>query len=380
MVRQASRWICNRKTMARYQFRFVNKSDKNTNDIEMNPRSNKEVINLSKRGNSLLRKKRYREAEKVFLEAYHMEEGNVYILVGLGNLYRELRQFDQSITNYERTLRIDPDNVFALRGIGDCFRGQQHPERAISYWMRYLEINAGDIHVIVRLADAYMKMGEHDVAESYYLDALSVQGEDKYALMGIGCLYYHSNEDDKALKYFSKLLSLDENYVAVLTMVGNIFRRRLEYKQASKYYEKAIQYEPWNTIAQYGLGHCQRGMRNLDEAIVWWSKILEKEPNNQDIHDRVGDALLTKGDLERSLEHYRKSLNIGFDPYALIGLSKIHRGMNHFEDAEICCREVLREVPGHERTLEELAEVLECMGKTDEADEIRDKLHHNYNE
>lgn len=157
-------------------------------------------------------------------------------------------------------------------------------------------------------------------------------------------------------------------------MVGNIYRRRLEYKQASRYYEKAIQYEPWNTIAQYGLGHCQRGMRNLDEAIVWWSKILDKEPNNQDIHDRVGDAMLAMGDFEHSLEHYRKSLSIGFDPYALIGLSKIHREMKHYEDAENCCREVLREVPGHVRTLEEFAEVLDCLEKTEEASEVRAKL------
>ena len=115
-------------------------------------------------------------------------------------------------------------------------------------------------------------------------------------------------------------------------------------------------------------------MRNLDEAVVWWSKILEKEPNNQDIHDRVGDAMLAMGDFEHSLEHYQKSLSIGFDPYALIGLSKIHRNMKNYEEAENCCREVLREVPSHARTLEEFAEVLDCLGKTEEAGEVRAKL------
>ncbi len=334
----------------------------------------KDVLRLSKMGRNFLRKGRFLEAEKIFLDALSLDGKNAYILVGLADTYRELNKFEDAISYYERVLEFDSINVFALRGIGDAYRGILQHKRAIPYWMRYLERNKDDIYVMVRLAESFNKKGNFEKAEGFYVQALGVNPKDKYALLGLGSLYYKTEEDEKALEYFDNLLSIDDRYVAVLTMVGNIYRRRKDYNTASEYYQKANAIESWNSFALYGLGDCCRGQENLDQAVYWWSKILEKEPDNQDLLTRIGDAMLNMEKHEQSLEHYMKSLQVGFDLYALLGLSRVHRIQENPAEAIKSCEQILEKVPGHHRALEELVAIYKEIGDLEKAAELQAQL------
>jgi len=328
------------------------------------------AIDLSKKGNKLLRKGLFQEAEQVLLEAYELDPNNAYILVGLGDLYREQKKFGKAINYYEKILSIDENNVFALRGAGDAHRGKNQHDAAISYWKRYLECNEDDIQVLTRLGDSYKKLKNYKESEKYYCQALDLNGTDKYALLGVGSLFYKLEKDDKALHYLERLLELDDGYVAVLTMVGNIYRRRQEFDRATGYYAKAVEFEPGNTFALYGLGDCSRWMKNYDEVVKWWGLILEKEPRNQVMHSRVGDACLNTGDYDKAMEHYQTSLQIRFDPYACLGISRIFRHQGKYPEAVDYCRKVLDQTPNNFRVIEELAEVYREMGETEKADEI----------
>ncbi len=338
------------------------------------PARGENAISLSKKGTQLLKARKYSEAEDVLLAACEIDPENPYILVGLGDLYREQKKFDRAISHYEKLLRVEADNVFALRGIGDAHRGLNLHEEAIVYWKHYLECNPKDLQVMTRVGDSYKKLKNIKKSEEYYLKALNVDPDDRYALLGIGTLYYKSERDEKALKYLEHLLSIDNHYVAVLTMVGNIYRRRQEFDRAIAAYMKATEYEPGNTFALYGLGDCYRWKQDFDQVINWWGKILEKEPKNQVMHSRVGDAMLNTGRFDQAMKHYEKSLAIRFDPYALMGMSKIYRSRNEFDQAMDCCARILSELPEHERARTELAEVCRAIGEPERAEVILREL------
>ena len=50
-----------------------------------------------------------------------------------------------------------------------------------------------------------------------------------------------------------------------------------------------------------------------------------------------------------------RSLDLGFEAFALIGMSRIYRSEGNFVESEACCNRVLMEKPGFERALEELS-------------------------
>jgi tetratricopeptide (TPR) repeat protein len=334
----------------------------------------KRAIELSRQGSEFLKKRNWKEAEQAFLEALEIDSVNSYVLVGLGDLHRETGKFHKALGFYEKTLEVDPLNMFALRGIGDAYRGLGQAGKAISYWQRYLEQNPDDIHVLTRLADSYVKIGNFSESEKLYLKALSLDDTDKYALRGIGNLYYKLADHDKALAYFEKFIELDETYIAVLTMAGNIHRRRKQYERAAFYYEKALKQEPWNIFALYGMGDSQRGLQNYEKSVNSWLKILEKEPHNQNLHSRVGDALIRLDRLDDALEHYKRSMKIGYDQFALLGMVRAYRLKKELTEAEKCGRQLLEKNPDDQRTLAELLAVYEDMGETKKADEIRARL------
>ena len=304
-----------------------------------------EVVELSRRGAELLKKRNYDEAENVFFEALKKEPGNSFILVGLGDLFRETKQFSRALHYYQKNLDIDPGNTFALRGIGDTYRGLNKPEKSILYWQRYLEQKSGDVHVMTRLADSYVKKGNFSAAEDIYLQALALDQNDKYVLRGIGNLYYKKRDFQQALTYFKKFLELDDRYVAVLTMTGNICRRRKEFDQALLYYEKCLKLEPRNTFALYGMGDALRGIKNYHGAIECWEKILDKEPANQNLLARVGDALVLLNRHDEAISYYKRSLEISDEIFALLGLARTYCLQNNFEEAEGYCRKILEKQP-----------------------------------
>ena len=64
---------------------------------------------------------------------------------------------------------------------------------------------------------------------------------------------------------------------------------------------------------------------------------------------------MQKGDEAKARDFYERSLALGFDAFALIGMSRLYRSAGEFVEAEACCNRVLMEKPGFERALEELS-------------------------
>lgn len=327
----------------------------------MTPTRNQSIVELSKRGYDLLRKRMFWEAEKHFRDALALDNHNKYVLVGLGNLYSALRKFPDAISFYDKALTQDPANKFALRGIGDAYRGQEQPGEAIPYWLRYLEHSPSDAQVMARLADSYMKLNNTAEAEVFCAKALQYGAQDKAALLGVGLLYYKIGENTQALSCFEQLISLDGMHLKALLMAGELHQLLVNYEPAARYYKRALDISPENPVALYGLANCSRGQKDHTEGSLWWAKALEKDPNNQRLNTRAGDALFNTGNLEEAEQHFQRSLQVGFDPYALLGLSRIHRSRDQLEDAQACCQKVLERIPDHPRALEELAKIQETL-------------------
>ena len=100
-----------------------------------------------------------------------------------------------------------------------------------------------------------------------------------------------------------------------------------------------------------------RGLKDHTEGMLWWTKALKQNPENQRLNTRAGEALFNTGDMQGAQFHFEKSMQSGFDPYALLGLSRIHRIQGNLQDAEACCRKVLETSPEHPRAVEELEKI-----------------------
>ena len=94
----------------------------------------KKIINLSKQAHKLNKEGRYKAAEELFNRALNLDDNNVYLLVGLGDLNRKIKRFSEAVHFYKRAVDIEPANKFTLACLGDAYRGMQNIENALKVW------------------------------------------------------------------------------------------------------------------------------------------------------------------------------------------------------------------------------------------------------
>jgi tetratricopeptide (TPR) repeat protein len=163
---------------------------------------------MSKLGYQHLKAGRHREAEVEFRKILEIDHKNIYALVGIGDLYRGQRKYDNAIDYYQQALRVDPVNKFALIGLADTYRGAKQFNKAIEVWEDYLSYseNEFDIAVLTRLGDTYRKTGRFEQAIERYKVALSIDSKNPYALAGLGHLYFENRNYRQSLTYWHQLI------------------------------------------------------------------------------------------------------------------------------------------------------------------------------
>ncbi len=298
------------------------------------------VVELSQKAHSLFKEKQYSLAYTLFIEAQALEPHNPYVLIGLGDTLRMLKNYPNAAQCYQKILDKNPENLFALRGLGDTYRSQRLHKKALLLWERYIQFRPSDIFVLTRIADGHKSIGEHQQALVFYHKVLSINKGDHYALMGLADLYQKTGQDDLAIQYYEQILHKNPQLINILTIVGNLYRRQGKHEKSREYYEKALTLEDTNTYALYGLGHYYRWLKDYPTAISLWEKIPERE-RNVDLLTRLADAYRSIGNLAAAEGYYRKNLDNNYDKFSLMGLAKVYTVRGEINEVTNCYRQLV---------------------------------------
>lgn len=163
--------------------------------------------------------------------------------------------------------------------------------------------------------------------------AIEQKKDDLYALMGLGDIYTKIGNYEEALKYFNKIISLSDNAIVAITSTANIYRRQGQYEKAKDCYDKALKIKPSDSYSWHGKADCFRGMKNYSSAISSWQMALKYGMDPKMVMTRIGDAYSQLSDSQQAEIHYKKALDIGYDKFAYLGMSKIHIKKNNMDKA-----------------------------------------------
>jgi len=305
-----------------------------------NHKDKKNIPELSKSAYNLIKFHRYDEAENVFKQILEMDETNIYALVGIGDVKRQTKDFDNAIKYYEKALIVDPINKFALIGLADSYRGLKKYKKAIEIWEKFLSFSEYefDVSVLSRLGDTYRKMGNYNEALKYYMKAYTIDNNNPYVLSGLGFTYFEKGDYKTSSIYWEKLFNLrkdklQQSDIKILTNLGNSYRKQKRFNDAFKFFYQALKIEEDNFYALYGIADCYRGLKDYRKAIIYWKKILEKDPENKKILTRVGDSYRNLGDYTTARKYYQEAIEKDFDYYALLGLALVNIKENNITAA-----------------------------------------------
>jgi tetratricopeptide (TPR) repeat protein len=195
----------------------------------------------------------FRRAENTIKTGFDFEK-NADDLSDLGNLYKEIDNFDEARKYFTEALEIDRTHEKSLTSLGALLMRDEDYRKAVERFSRAMELDPDNLDLRSNLAEAFLKSGLTEKAEREYRAVLDVTPYHMDALIGIGLTYITMGEEANARKdagnaevmfsaagdYYSRIMRLMQDTESASKILNKNERSALYY---SKGYNEVMLFE-----------------------------------------------------------------------------------------------------------------------------------------
>lgn len=215
--------------------------------LELDPNSHEAQHGLA---TAYLALGRYSEATRAEQKALEMANGNYTLAtVGLADIAREERRYDEAVTQYMAAIERDPNLAIAYLGLGRTALAQGRPEIALEHFQKGLSIEPNNVPLLLGQGDALLQQNNIEGASAAYARVKQIEPANAAAHTGIGRALWRSGQSDAALAELSQAAQINPNDADTLLVIGEINAAMERNDAALDAYTKAAEvredwYEP----------------------------------------------------------------------------------------------------------------------------------------
>ena len=171
--------------------------------------------------------------------------------------------------------------IFALKnmanlGLGWVYSNQDQHEESISYFDNVLKIDENNQLALISKVNSLIWLKEYDEAKTILKKCLKLFPNSPYVYDALGLIYLNNNQLNEAEKTFKKVLSINnKTYTCPYEGLGMVYYKQGNIKGAKENLEKSIEINPniefkkYNTLAKIYIdeGNYQRAQELLKKSI-----------------------------------------------------------------------------------------------------------------
>jgi len=199
-----------------------------------------------------------------------------------------------------------------------------------------IEINPHNAAWFFNIGLILDEMGRRDEAVDAYRQAIVIDPNDITALCHLGQDLYRTGRLKESLRAFERIESMDPALEAAYCQRILAYADLGDHDKAEEMFYTARMYREHCPHCYYHMGTSLFARGLWDKAIFCWTRALDMPDASPELHPRIADAYWKKGQLEQARRHF---------------LSDLRRN------------------PGRTSTMLSLGDLLEQMGRIDEAGE-----------
>lgn len=225
--------------------------------------------------------------------------------------------------------------------------------------------------VQIERASAACISHDYDLATKILENCLKSDPENIRVLSELGRVYVCAGNDNQALKYYGRVYELDDQNFNAMNNLGSIFRRLNKNEQSVDILNKAFAVAPKPVLVHYNLGQTYKAMNRYEDAITEFQAVLDETPQDVLAHNHLGCIYAAMGDHESALNMFGRALLIDENhPILHFNAAVSYEAIGRYNDAAEAYENALRKKPGWSEAMQSYAELLQHMGKNDQAETL----------
>lgn len=177
---------------------------------------------------------------------------------------------------------------------------------------------------VLAAADAEDRLKNFGEAAKFAGDALARFAGNVDLMFRRGSALERAGKFDEAVGVFRDLLAIRPDDANTLNYLGYMYADRgVKLAEAKELVEKAVALDPQNGAYLDSLGWVFFRLDRLDEAARFLSSAAEKIPADATVQEHLGDLEARRGQTERAIAHWKRSLTLSPDEPEKI-VKKLH--------------------------------------------------------
>lgn len=256
----------------------------------------------------------------------------------------------------EEAVKIRTDFIAAREILARIYLSKGDPGKALKAADEIIVFDRGNLQAHLTRSSALLALQDRDKAREELDFIAKAYPQNPEARYQVGYLALQDKDYKKAEQVFGDLYKASPNDRRGLIGVTETMAAQGRIADAIKEFEKAIQREPERRDLKLYVANLYKRAERYDEAIKIYQMLLDKEPKNPDLLFREAETLRLKGDLNASMDNFRKcSQAAPADTTCLTLLAMILQGTGRDDQAKPIYEQILKITPDHPVALNNLA-------------------------
>ena len=287
-------------------------------------------------------RKRTKEALEYLLKAMDLDPNHPLFPRNVGDLYRELKQYDAAEEWLEKALKVDPKYAYAYNSLGLLFKDRKQYKEAEEQFRKAIDIDPSEPLYPRNIGDMYRELKQYDEAEKWCQESARIDSKYPYAYNSLGAILKERRQYKEAKTQYKKAIELDSNQPLFPRNIGDMLRESKQYDDAERWLRKALEIDPRYAVAYNDLGLLLRDRRQFTEAEVEFKKAIEFDPNEPLYPRNIGDMLRELKQYDDAETWFKKALAADSKYAAAYNdLGLLLKDLRQYEEAEVQFRKAM---------------------------------------
>ena len=253
-------------------------------------------------GEFYMEKDQYTRAQDFFRESVQLDSKNSKATAGLSEALalegnELLVKGDDKVARlkFEEALKYNPKNSPAYFGLAEVFSDLDQDSQAITNYETAISYDKDLTEIYVPLGVLYYQQGQIAKAEALLMKSLAIDPNNAQTQYFLGLVRYSENKNQEALTAFNKATTIDPAYAEAYFQAGETLTRLSRPKDAIVAYKKATELKANYFDALVGLGAAYYASDNFAEAVNSYKQAERLKNNSIEVLVNLGDAYREMG-------------------------------------------------------------------------------------